>query len=101
MNTLLAYCSPALLERLAGNVGEGVAVLAAERIRHEIENLEPLQARVLRWRFGIGCEPLARCQIARRLKVTVRQVRALEECALVELGFALVGFGGESGEEAA
>lgn len=101
MNELLHFCSPALLSRLAGGHARGVALLAARQIEREIRALDPLQSLIVRWRFGVGCEALTRREVARKLKLGVQDVRRIEECALIQLGFALLSFGGETSEEVA
>lgn len=101
MNGLLHFCSPALLARLAGGHAHGVALLAAQQIEREIRALDPLQSLIIRWRFGVGCDALARREVARKLDLSVKHVRQIEECALMQLGFALLCFGSETTDEVA
>ena len=93
MNELTSYCSQALLERLANdapcNSGDVVS-LAEARIIRDVRKLSALGSRILRWRYGLGCEQLTDAQIAARLRLQIDTVAEIGDEALLELGFALV-----------
>ncbi len=62
-----------------------VASLEAARLHRLLARLPQLEQRVLRWRYGLGCERLAYRQIAARLGVPVVTARRLEQQALDRL----------------
>jgi RNA polymerase sigma factor (sigma-70 family) len=78
----------AFTDRAAADVDEiAVAQLEAERLRHAVRRLDPLQARVVIWRYGlaVGAEspaPLSHRQIAKILGRSVGTVFNIEQRAL-------------------
>ena len=102
MNKIVGSVPASLLARLAtqhhpkapGNAN--VVSLAEARIRRELSLLPPLESRILRWRYGVGCAKFSDQHVAERLRLTVDQVVAIGDRAILELRFALV-----SGSEAA
>lgn len=95
MNKIVGSVPASLLARLATQHhlqapgSANVVWLAEARIRRELSLLPPLESRILRWRYGVGCTKFSDQQIAARLRLTVDQVVAIGNRAILELRSAL------------
>jgi hypothetical protein len=88
MQELLERCSPSLVGRLGGRVGE---TLALERIKQEVRRMAYPHRQVLAAQFGIDEPAVGVATIAGRLGLPAGRVDELIEEALIDLGFALIG----------
>lgn len=59
-------------------------------VRHLLQDLPPVERRVICWLYGIACEPVDPEEIAERLGTHVEQVWRLASRGMEQLGFLAV-----------